>query len=196
MGKIVFDNLYFDENTFLYTLCICILWRTKANNWGYIYITSRSCCKFLQNLFPLFKSFWWFSNCSRSNLYSIRRQWPWWQPHLVWCKFVWKQKKIWHHRALLEDNVETELEQSHPFKTTRAHGWHKPARLRKQKQKLRTETAMLRRRKFTFQNHSCVWVQSKLKNLRVICVLEFDGLKVAQKIMLILSLSMCKYINI
>ena len=39
MEKIVLDNLYFDENTFLYTLCICILWRTKANNWGYIYIT-------------------------------------------------------------------------------------------------------------------------------------------------------------
>ena len=32
---LVFDNLYFEENTFLYTLCICILCRTKANNWGY-----------------------------------------------------------------------------------------------------------------------------------------------------------------
>ena len=93
-------------------------------------ITSRSCCKILAKLVSLFKSFWWFSNCSRSNLHSIRRQWPWWQPPLVWCKFVWKQKKIWHHRALIEDNVETELEQSHPFKTTRAHGWDKPARLR------------------------------------------------------------------
>ena len=29
---LVFDNLYFEENTFLYTLCICILCRTKANN--------------------------------------------------------------------------------------------------------------------------------------------------------------------
>ena len=32
---LVFDNLYFEENTFLYTLCICILCWTKANKWGY-----------------------------------------------------------------------------------------------------------------------------------------------------------------
>ena len=68
-----------------------------------------------------------------------------------------------------------------PFKTTRAHGWDKPGRLRFC---TKSETAMLRRRKFTFQNHSCTSVQGKLQNLRVICVLKLDGLKVAQKIML------------